>query len=423
MIEGANLKGAVFLETLGCKLNQAETEELAGELAREGYRLVTALKEADIYILNTCTVTGTADAKSRQRLRLVQRRNPKALLVAVGCYAQRAGEELADIDGVKLLLGNEDKMKLSQLLQEMEYTERPVKLQAGGYNPKRSRALIKAQDGCNSFCAYCIVPLVRGKPKSLHAEQIITTINEKIRNGYGEAVLTGTEIGSYSRDGLSLKGLLEAILNRTQIERLRLSSLQPHHITPQLIGLWQNPRLCPHFHLSLQSGSDDVLKRMRRCYLSRDYKRVLSLIRSLLPDAAITTDVIVGFPGESEAEFERSYNFCRRMGFSRIHVFPFSARPDTPAAEMPDKIDDAIKKQRSRKMMALAEESATNFRRRFLGRVMPVLWEQKKKSIWSGLTDNYIRVYTGAKEDLNNRITRIKLEKLYKDGVWGVRQE
>ncbi len=417
-----SLKSArVALDTLGCKLNQAETEFLARQFALAGCRLVSSSDEADIYILNTCTVTHIADRKSRHLLRLAHRRNPEALLVATGCYAQRAQQELSQIDGVRLVLGNDDKMNLVQLLDESGYLSQTAGVQRYRYNGSylRNRSFIKVQDGCNNFCAYCIVPLVRGKQKSLPYGQVIAQVKEKVAQGYKEVVLTGTEIGSYGYDGLNLKGLLDIILSETDIMRLRLSSIQPQEINPELIELWRNTRLCPHLHLSLQSGSDSVLKRMKRHYSTEDYQKAVSLIRSVVPEAAITTDVIVGFPGESDSEFEESYNFCQKIGFARIHVFPFSPRPSTEAAKMKGQVSDRVKKQRSQRMLALAKESAQNFRQQFLGKTMPVLWEQKNNGIWSGLTANYIRVYIKSNEDLTNKITDVKLERLYKDGVWG----
>ncbi len=411
----------VALDTLGCKLNQAETEALAERLARVGCRRVPSVAEADIYILNTCTVTHIADRKSRHLLRLAHRRNPDAVIVAIGCYAQRAGRELARLDGVSLVLDNDAKMHLPRLLEESGYLKK-----TGSGEPKdsrydgfRSRTFAKVQDGCNSFCAYCIVPLVRGRERSLTAENIVSEIRAKVDGGYKEAVLTGTEIGAYNCDGLNLEGLIQQILSHTDVVRLRLSSLQPKEITPELIGLWYNPRLCPHLHLSLQSGSDSVLNRMRRRYSTEEYLKAVSIIRSAVPDVAITTDVIVGFPGESDEEFEGSYSFCQKTGFARIHVFPYSLRPGTEAAKMEGQVNARVKRERRQKMLALAEESARNFRKRFLGRTMPILWEQKSGGVWSGLTANYIRVYTKSSEDLTNEITEVKLEKLYKDGVRG----
>jgi len=294
-------KMRVALDSLGCKLNQAEMELLARQFTDAGYQVVSADDDADIYILNTCTVTHIADSKSRHRLRLVHRRNPDAVVVATGCYAQRAPQELAEIDGVKLVVDNEGKAHLVRLLGEAGYPLSPTLQDSVDGNDMgfRTRAMIKIQDGCDNFCAYCIVPLVRGREKSLPAGEV---------QGYREVVLTGVEIGSYSCDGVDLRGLLERILNETGVERLRLSSLQPPEISPQLIGLWRNSRLCPHFHLSLQSGSDGVLRRMNRRYSAADYEQAVSVIRGVVPDAAITTDVMVGFPWESEAEFEQSYD-------------------------------------------------------------------------------------------------------------------
>ena len=413
----------VKLDTLGCKLNQAETGLLAGQFVGAGYRLTSSLDEADIYILNTCTVTHIADRKSRHLLRMARRRNPAAVIIATGCYAQRARKKLADIDGVNMVLGNDEKMNMLRLLEAEDYLDKTDSnrgyFQIEHENVLRNRAFIKAQDGCDNLCAYCIVPMVRGREENLPVERIIAQVKDRVDCGYKEVVLTGTEIGSYRYNGISLSGLVEEILPKTGVIRLRLSSLQPHHITPQLMGLWHNQRLCPHLHLSLQSGSDSVLGRMKRRYSINDYSKAISLIRSIVPQAAITTDVIVGFPGESEDEFEESYSFCKGMGFARIHVFPFSPRPGTEADKMKGQISAKIKKQRSQRMLALAEESAYNYRKRFLGRTMPVLWEQKSNGIWSGLTGNYIRVYTKSNEDLGNRIIEVKLEKVWKDGIWG----
>jgi len=230
--------------------------------------------------------------------------------------------------------------------------------------------------------------------------------------------LTGTEIGTYNYDGLNLADLLGRILAETPISRRRLSSLQPPEISPGLVGLWQESRLCPHFHLSLQSGSDEVLGRMKRRYTTTDYRRTVSLIRQAVPEVAITTDVIVGFPGETEAEFQESYDFCRQMRFARVHVFPYSPRPGTEAANMPQ-IADRVKRQRSQQMLAMASESRQSFNQQFLGRTVEVLWEQKTGGVWSGLTGNYIKVYTRSREELTNKRLPVKLVEIYKDGVWG----
>ena len=413
----------VALDTLGCKLNQAETELLAKQFAEAGYKLVSAADEADIYILNTCTVTHTADSKCRRQLRLARGRNPGALLVATGCYAERAPQALAQIEGVDLVLGNDAKPHLRQRLEESGGISHPVSIEDDAsvdYHPGlRTRAFIKVQDGCHSFCAYCIVPLVRSQEESLPVSRIVDEIKGRIADGGKEVVLTGTKIGSYRGNGVNLGGLLARILAETGVTRLRLSSLQPQEISPGLIRLWSDSRLCRHFHLCLQNGSDAVLNRMKRCYSIGDYQRAVSLIRALVPGAAITTDIMVGFPGETEAEFEESYDFCRQLEFARIHVFAYSPRDGTHTARMPGQVKAQLKKQRSRKMLALAEESARNFSQRFLGKTMSVLWEKRSGGIWSGHTDNYIKVYTKSSEDLTNKLLPAKLVEVRGDGVWG----
>ncbi|MFC1907048.1 tRNA (N(6)-L-threonylcarbamoyladenosine(37)-C(2))-methylthiotransferase MtaB [Chloroflexota bacterium] len=412
----------VALDTLGCKLNQAETELMARQFMEAGYDVVSPPEPSDVYILNTCTVTHMADQKSRQRLRLARRRSGAATLVATGCYAQRAPDALKGIEGVDLVVGNEHKAQLPGLLEGLQCITSLGNITGGVISSGeglRTRALVKIQDGCNSSCAYCIVPLVRPREESVPVEQVVAEINDRLSGGCREAVLTGVEIGRYSYNGLDLKGLLQRILAETGITRLRLSSLQPDEISSGFMELWQNSRLCRHFHLSLQSGSDGVLSRMRRRYSVGDYQQAVSLVRSLLPEAAITTDIIVGFPGETDEEFEESYEFCRQMEFARIHVFAFSPRPGTLAAQMPQMVTARVKKERSRRMLALAKESGQSFPRRFLGQTREVLWEKQTAGVWSGLTDNYIRVYTRNGEDLTNQIVATRLAEVSGDGVWG----
>jgi len=411
----------IAFDSLGCKLNQAEIELMAGQFAEAGYRLVAPGDKADIYVLNTCTVTHIADRKSRQRLRWARRRNPDARLVAIGCYAERAPRELEKIEGVDLVLGNTRKSHLLSLLGDSGILSRTITgdLTNRHDNVCRTRTFIKVQDGCHNFCAYCIVPLVRSLEESVLVDRVVAEVSNRVAAGHKEVVLTGTEIGTYNCNGVNLGGLLERILAETSVSRLRLSSLQPPEISPGLIGLWRDGRLCPHFHLSLQSGSDSVLGRMKRRYTTADYRQAASLIRDLVPEVSITTDVIAGFPGETEAEFRESYDFCQKMAFARIHVFPYSPRPGTEAARMPQRVGDRVKKQRSQQMLALAGESLNGFSRRFLGRTVEVLWEQQAGGIWSGLTGNYIRVYARSGEELTGRLLPAKLVKTYRDGVWG----
>ncbi|MDO8567555.1 MAG: tRNA (N(6)-L-threonylcarbamoyladenosine(37)-C(2))-methylthiotransferase MtaB [Dehalococcoidales bacterium] len=414
----------VALDCLGCKLNQAEMEALSRELTEAGYEVVPPEANPDVYILNTCTVTGIADSKSRHLLRMAHRRSPNARLVAVGCYAERASRELSIIEGVELVLGNGPKADLLHELEASGLLSRRASCAPTDCHPNgsRTRSFIKIQDGCRNFCTYCIVPMVRSEEKSVPADEVMTAIDKALASGNQEIVLTGTKVGSYRDHETDLPGLLKLILADTSVTRLRLSSVQPQELSPELIGLWRDSRLCPHFHLSLQSGSDSILQQMNRRYSTPKYREAIGLIRKMVPGAAITTDVIAGFPGESDAQFEESFNFCREMQFARIHVFPYSPRRGTEAAGMPQ-VDSQVKKERSRRMLALADESALSFRQQFLGRTNQVLWEKQSDGIWSGLTGNYTRVYARSEDNLENRLLPVKLAKIYGDGVWGELQK
>jgi len=414
----------VAFYTLGCKLNQAETESLANRFSKAGFQLVTPGEGADIYIANTCTVTHIADRKSRHWLRLARRRNPQALIIATGCYAQRNRQELAPL--ADLVVDNKEKEHLLALTQTLSLEGRGL----GEDETKqsqvlaatvRTRSLIKIQDGCHSTCTYCIVPKVRPHEYSLPASQIIDAVKQKVALGYKEVVLTGTKVGSYRDGSTDLRDLVQHILTSTGIERLRLSSLQPSEISPEFLALWQDERLCRHFHLALQSGSETVLQRMRRSYFLDQYQRTVNLIKEI-PGVAITTDIMVGFPGESDEEFEQSYSFCQQAGFANIHVFPFSPRPETAAAGMPEQIKDKIKAERNQRMLGLSRSCRRRFCEQFLGQTMPVLWEQEinpGSGIYSGLTGNYIRVFTHSEKSLNNEITPVKLVELHTQGIWG----
>ncbi|UCD08274.1 MAG: tRNA (N(6)-L-threonylcarbamoyladenosine(37)-C(2))-methylthiotransferase MtaB [Dehalococcoidales bacterium] len=413
----------IVLDTLGCKLNQAETELLVRQFTEAGHTVVSSAETADVYILNTCTVTHTADAKSRQFLRKVYRQNPNITIVATGCYAQRAPEILKQLEGVTLTASNNDKLNLPAILEKNGFHGKPESITPQqlyeDIPESRIRSFIKIQDGCSNFCSYCIVPFVRGREKSLPAHDVIKQIKDRVTNGIKEIVLTGTEIGSYDDNGVNLQELLARILIETNVQRLRLSSLQPDEITPGLLALWNDRRLCPHFHVSLQSGSDSVLSRMNRRYDTVIFRESVSLIRSLLPDVAITTDIIAGFPGETNEEYCASLDMCQEMGFARIHVFPYSQRPGTSAAAMPLQVPNSVKKQRNRNLGILSKECTKSYRQRFTGRTMDVLWETQSGGIWSGYTGNYIRIYTRCKNNLANRVDQVTLEKLYRDGIWG----
>ncbi|MFQ5826648.1 MAG: tRNA (N(6)-L-threonylcarbamoyladenosine(37)-C(2))-methylthiotransferase MtaB, partial [Dehalococcoidia bacterium] len=331
-------KTRVALHTLGCKLNQAETELLARSFLAAGYDIVQTSAPAQICVANTCTVTHVADRKGRRLLRWLSRQSPGALVVATGCYAQRAPRELAAIDGVDVVVPNESRARLVEIVEGKVGRATPSRPQ-GEAPPGRTRSLIKIQDGCDQGCAYCIVPRVRGGGRSLPPQEIIDQVKERHSQGYQETVLTGTQIGSYLWDGTDLVGLLEQLLERTKMPRLRLSSLQPQDLSPHLLRLWAGGRLCPHLHLPLQSGSDAVLERMGRRYTSAEFRGAVALARERVPNIAITTDLMIGFPGESHREFEESLQLCQELAFAAIHVFPYSARPGTRAAQMPHQVE------------------------------------------------------------------------------------
>lgn len=412
---------SVTFHTLGCKLNQAESELLARQFAEAGYHVASG-DEADICILNTCTVTHIADRKSRHLLRLLRKKNPEALIVATGCYAERSPQELKQI-GVDLVVDNKQKMNLPHLVKDKLPTTPCRSEGRPAFNSiSRVRSFIKIQDGCNDFCTYCIVPEVRSREYCLPAAEIINEIKAMSSAGYKEVVLTGTKIGAYKNNAANLKYLVEHVLADTDIRRLHLSSLQPQELSAELLNLWQESRLCRHFHLALQSGSDTVLKRMGRRYLTSDYREAVSSIRKTLPDTSVTTDVMVGFPGESDREFKESYHFCQEMDFANIHVFPYSPRPGTSASRMPGQINDRLKGERSQRMLELARESAHKFCERFSGRNTMVLWENETSpdsGIYSGLSNNYIRVCTNSHRVLTNCLLPVRLVKPYGQGLWG----
>ena len=415
----------VALYTLGCKLNQAETEALSSHLSRVGFQLVPPDDGADVCIANTCTVTHIADRKSRHWLRLARRRNPRALIIATGCYAQRSSHDLDQL--ADLVVANEEKEHLPAIIQTLSLEERG--LSEGGAEQcqmlgaaTRVRSLTKIQDGCQSPCAYCIVPEVRPREYSLPASQIIDDVKQKVSLGYREVILTGTKVGAYRDGSIDLRNLVRRILGGTGIERLRLSSLQPSEISCQFLALWQDHRLCRHFHLALQSGSETVLRTMRRSYSLEQYQTTADSIKQMMPDAAITTDIMVGFPAESDEEFEQSYSFCQQAGFANIHVFPFSRRPGTAAASMPDHVKDKVKQERNRRMLELSQVSRRRFCEQFLGQTMSVLWEKETgpgSGTYSGLTANYIRAFTHSEKSLSNEITPVRLLEFHNHGIWG----
>lgn len=411
----------VMVETLGCKLNQAESESLLRQLCDEGFQIAESPQEADIYVLNTCTVTHIADRKARHRVRWVRRNNPGAKIVATGCYARRAGAELASL-GVDLLVEHPE--DLLARLQEIITHKRYHDVVPSPQHHIRTRTMVTIQQGCNNFCAFCIVPEVRGRERSTDPEQVIGEITQRVAEGYREVVLTGTKIGAYRYNGDGVEGLpclIRRILAETGIERLHLSSLQPQELTPGLLELWDEKRLCNHLHIPLQSGSDKVLQEMRRKYTIASFQQAIAQAREVIPGVAITTDILVGFPGESEQDFEDTYSFCEKMGFAGIHVFPYSARSGTRAAGSANQVNDRVKKGRTQRMLSLAAQSAQRFREQFLGLTLPVLWEEPiGQGVWSGLTPNYLRVFAVSQEEsLANRQVATRAICQHREGLWG----
>ena len=415
----------VAINTHGCKLNQADSQQLARQFQEAGFVLIHSSAQADVVVLNSCTVTANADSKARSYLRRTRRANPNALVVATGCYAERARDDLSGMNEVSLVLDNRNKQHLVATVAANLNINLPVGSSDSPRNTHsrplellRTRAMVKIQEGCNQVCSYCIVPKVRGRERSVPAQEIIDEINTRSTTGRREVVLTGTQLGTYGFDlpGTNLTELIRKVLAETTVDRLRISSLQPQEITPELLNLWENPRLCPHFHIPLQTGCDTMLRSMRRRYNTTQFADTVELIRSKILDAGVTTDIIVGFPGEGVREFAESYTFAESMNFSDMHVFPYSIRPGTTAAHLCNHVDDGIKKERTGEMLELATMKMRQFRLGSLQQVRPVLWNINRSGEpseeWIGLTDNYLQVRTQQTDDLANTITKVRLTSL-----------
>jgi len=428
----------VAILTLGCKLNQADSQALARELLSHGCRIIQRPAPADAYVINTCSVTHVADRKSRHLVRLARRLSPNATVVLAGCYAESGGADLAERIGADMVMSNGDKASLAQELLRRLGNGNGCRAPLPSTDPSaeaRTRAFVKIQEGCNEVCSFCIVPRTRGRERSVPVERVVTEALARQAEGVQEVVLTGTQLGNYGCDLGVFDGptpLLASLLAQTTVPRLRLSSLQAQDVNESLLRLWDDRRLCRHFHLPLQSGSDRVLTAMRRRYSARQHLEAASFVRERVPDVAITTDVMVGFPGETENDFQDTYRLCQEAGFAAIHVFPYSRRPGTAAALMPEQVPPAVKRHRLERMLALARASADAFRARFQGRTMTVLWEEARRrrgarTLWQGLTDNYLRVYTDAenpaadppRQDLTNLLLPARLGRAAADGLWG----
>ena len=425
----------VYLHSIGCRLNQSEIETLARQLLAGGHEIVADPDLADKVVINTCAVTAQAARDGRNLTRRIHRGNQDAEILLTGCYAAIAPEELARVEGVGRIVSNQQKDQLAHILDPQIRIDLPLfdqepvmrEFLAGNGRIGNTRAFIKIQDGCDNKCTFCVTTIARGAGKSRHLGDVVAEIQALTAAGYQEAVLTGVHLGSYGRDlnnTTNLHHLVAAILEHTDIPRLRLSSLEPWEIPDGFFTLWQNTRLLPHLHMPLQSGSDKILRRMARRASQSSFRQLADDARAHIPDLNLTTDVIVGFPGETEADFQESFDFVHEIGFTRLHVFGYSARPGTAAAAMPDHLPNAIKKERSRRMIALGQELSLAFHQRFEDQTRPVLWETAVGANgdglrWAGYTDNYIRVQAIGPDDLFNQVTLARLTDARLDGFSG----
>ncbi|MDB8008582.1 tRNA (N(6)-L-threonylcarbamoyladenosine(37)-C(2))-methylthiotransferase MtaB [Agathobacter rectalis] len=425
------------LHNLGCKVNAYETEAMQHLLEEAGYEIVPFTQKADVYVINTCSVTNMADRKSRQMLHKAKKNNPDSIVVAAGCYVQTSEKEVLNDLSVDIVIGNDRKHDLVRLLEE--YSMDSVNDTVDDINDgkhdfeelfidqtkEHTRAFIKVQDGCNQFCSYCIIPYARGRVRSRRFENVIAEVERLAANGFKEVVLTGIHLSSYGVDFEEATGLLELIqaVNAVKgIERIRLGSLEPKIVTEHFASeLSKLDKICPHFHLSLQSGCDATLKRMNRKYTTKEYERGCELLRKYFVHPAITTDVIVGFPGETEEEFEQTKAYLEHIHFYEMHIFKYSKRKGTRAAVMPDQIDEQIKAARSEKLIALGHDMSKEFRKFYIGKNEEVLFEEKAvigdKEYFVGYTKEYVKVAKKTDENLENQIVSGRISGMLTDEI------
>ena len=425
------------LHNLGCKVNAYETEAMQHLLEEAGYEIVPFTQKADVYVINTCSVTNMADRKSRQMLHKAKKNNPDSIVVAAGCYVQTSEKEVLNDLSVDIVIGNDRKHDLVRLLEE--YSLDSVNDTVDDINDgkhdfeelfidqtkEHTRAFIKVQDGCNQFCSYCIIPYARGRVRSRRFENVIAEVERLAANGFKEVVLTGIHLSSYGVDFEEATGLLELIqaVNAVKgIERIRLGSLEPKIVTEHFASeLSKLDKICPHFHLSLQSGCDATLKRMNRKYTTKEYERGCELLRKYFVHPAITTDVIVGFPGETEEEFEQTKAYLEHIHFNEMHIFKYSKRKGTRAAVMPDQIDEQVKAARSEKLIALGHDMSKEFRKFYIGKNEEVLFEEKAvigdKEYFVGYTKEYVKVAKKTDENLENQIVSGRISGMLTDEI------
>ena len=410
--------------SLGCKVNQYETNAMSQEFIENGYEVVEFTDVADVYIVNTCTVTNIADRKSRQMLRRVKEINPEAVLVACGCYAQVGKDELEKIDDIALIIGNNEKKDIVEIIENYQneknaiisdvmHKKEYVEFGTTTYTEK-TRAVVKIQDGCDRFCSYCIIPFARGRVRSRKIENIISEVEQIVDNGMQEIVITGIHIASYGKDfnyEITLIDLLEELNKIDGLKRIRLGSIEPTIITDEFVSrLAKLDKICDHFHLSLQSGCDETLRRMNRRYTCKEFEDGTKLLRKAFPNAALTTDVIVGFPGETDDEFNATYEFLKKIAFYKMHIFKYSQRKGTKAAVMPNQIDGSIKEQRSKVLLGLSDENEEKYNSEYVDKIVEVLFEEKDGDYYKGHTKNYIEVWAKG-DNLENKIVNVKVEK------------
>lgn len=417
--------------TLGCKVNQYETNGMTQKFIDAGYEIVEMDEPSDICVVNTCTVTNMSDRKSRQVLRRMKEKNNNIIVVAVGCYAQVAKEELESYDEIDLVLGNNEKNAVVEYMEKYinekhkinEVTDVMMQREFVDFGTvtytEKTRAVIKVQDGCDRFCSYCIIPYARGRVRSREPQSIINEITDIAKNGIKEVVITGIHIASYGRDFKNDYRLIELLedLNKIDgIERIRLGSLEPTLITEDFLErLVKLNKICHHFHLSLQSGCTKTLQAMNRKYTTDEFENIVKLLREVYKDVILTTDIIVGFPGETDEDFNETYEFLKRIKFYKMHVFKYSPRKGTKAADMKEQVDGNIKEKRSRVLLELSDKNEAEYNKEYIGKEVEVLFEEKDGSYYKGHTKNYIMVWYETEENLENSLKQVKIKKAEKD--------
>ena len=435
---GQSTPKKVYFETLGCKTNQYESEALAALFNEAGYGYTENIDEADICVVNTCTVTHVSDRKSRQIIRRVAAAKKKdAVLVVCGCYAQVAMEDVAALGEADVIIGTNQRSHIVKAVEDflasnkrktyVATTKEMADFESLGAHRiiNMTRAYLKIQEGCQQFCSYCIIPYARGPLRSRKMADILAEVKNLENEDFRELILTGTHIGAYGEEadneGYDLADVCERILANSSISRLRLGSVEPTEVTDKLLKLMRdNPRMCRHLHLPLQSGSDEVLKRMKRPYKTEDYRLVVQRAREMVPDVAITTDIMVGFPGESNDDFRESLMFADEIAFAGMHIFKYSPRENTPAAAMPNQVDSGLKDKRSKAMAAVAEKNELKYMESFIGREVEVLLEElDKKGYWEGHTDNYLKILCRFADAEKGQLRRVKISELNKHNLYG----